>query len=82
MYNGSKPEVFNSTKPDLVPIEPGLNYLTIKGVLVRNLNSSGDASVLVHFLLSDGETSIVPLTLELVNATGGVNRRSNVTDKP
>ena len=69
VYNGSKPEAFNSTKPDLVPIEPGLNHLTISGVLTRNLNLSNGAVVLVQLMFSNGETCIVPSTLEVVNAT-------------
>mgnify|MGYP001772620532 CR=1 FL=1 len=68
VYNGSKPEAFNSTRPDLVPIEPGLNHLTISGVLVRNLNSSNGALVLVQLMLSDGEMSFVPSTLEVTGA--------------
>ena len=70
VYSGSKPEVFNSTNPKLVPIEPGLNHLTIRGVLTRNLNSSSGASVLVQLMFSDEETCIVPSTLEAVNSTG------------
>ena len=69
VYNGSKPEVFNSTKPSLVPIEPGLNHLTIRGVLTRDLNSSNGASIFVQLMFSDGETCIIPSTLEVVNAT-------------
>ena len=68
VYNGSKPEVFNSTNPKLVPIKTGLNHLTIRGVLTRNLNSSNGATVLVQLVLSDGETSIVPSTLEVTGA--------------
>ena len=68
VYNGSKPEAFNSTKPDLVPIEPGLNHLTIRGVLVRNLNLSNGAVVLVQLMFSDGEMSFVPSTLEVTGA--------------
>ena len=69
VYNESKPEAFNSTKPNLVPIEPGLNHLTISGVLTRNLNLSDGASVLVQLMFSDGEITFVPSTLEVVNAT-------------
>lgn len=65
VYNGSEPEVFNSTEPGLVPIEPGLNHLAIRGVLARYLNTLGGASILVQLELSDGETSIVPSTLEV-----------------
>ena len=68
VYNGSKPEAFNSTKPNLVPIEPGLNHLTIRGVLVRNLNLSNGALVLVQLMLSGGEMSFVPSTLEVTGA--------------